>query len=103
VRSNSPRTSEQLFQENSFLYKLIRVVCQKESAFHVETGRGTNLVYPALDVCDEHFLGWPYLMPPKDISDAMGSKTLKDFEDEERAAWENAGVKSDESQTENSI
>jgi hypothetical protein len=89
----SPRTQEQLFEHNSFVYKLLRFICQPGSAFHIETALGTKLVYPAVEVCDEHFFGWPYLFVPKDITDAMGTKTLKDFEDEERAAWEKAGAK----------
>ena len=93
LRQNSPRTPEQLFQENAFTYKLLRYVCQQDSAFHIETGRGTNLVFPAVKVCDENFLGWPYLAIPKDIEVAMEAKTLEDFAEEERAAWRNAGVK----------
>ncbi len=88
-----PRTQEQLFDHNSRLFTMMRFICQPGSAFHIETALGTHLVYPAVEVCDENFLGWPYLLPPEDIADALGNKTLRDFEDEERAAWEKAGVK----------
>lgn len=88
-----PRTPEQLFHHNAFTYKLLRFICQVESAFHIETGRGSNLIYPAAEVCDESFLGWPYMMPPKDIEEAMSRKTLEDFENEEREAWEKAAGK----------
>ena len=100
LRPNSPRTPEQLFQENTFTYKLLRYVCQRESAFHIETGRGTNLVFPAVEVCDEDFLGWPYLATPTDIQEALGAKTLEDFEEDEREAWRRAGAKFDDSEPE---
>lgn len=86
-KSWSARTPEQLFQQNLFAFKLLRYICQEDSAFHIETGRGTELIYPATEVCDECFLSWPFLMTPDDVRDAIGRKSLKDFDEEELAAF----------------
>ena len=96
----SPRTTDQLYKVNCMVYRMLMFICQDNSEFYIQTGRGTDLIYPAIEVCDENFLGWPYMFPPKNVQEALGSKTLKDFEEEERAAWEKAGAKSDDSQPE---
>ena len=84
-----PRTPEALREENRFQFRLLRFICQKGSIFQVETGRGTILSFPATEVCDESFLGWP-AFAPQEIIDELGKKTLEDFEEESRAAWERA-------------
>jgi hypothetical protein len=84
-----PRTPEALRQENLWQFRLLRFVCQDGSIFQVETGRGSILTFPAREVCDESFLGWP-AFAPQEIIDELGSKTLEDFEEEARAAWERA-------------
>jgi hypothetical protein len=84
-----PRTPEALRQENLWQFRLLRFICQEESVFRVETGRGSILTFPAKEVCDESFLGWP-AFAPQEIIDELGKKTLEDFEEESRAAWESA-------------
>jgi hypothetical protein len=83
-----PRTQDALRQENVFVFRLLRFICQKGSVFHVETGRGTTLTYPATEVSDANFLGWPYIATPQDILNELGSKSLEDFEREFLAAFE---------------
>jgi hypothetical protein len=91
-RPNSPRTPEQLRHENLFTFKLLRLVCQPDSIFQIETGRGTLLQFPAAEVCDENFLHWPYIATPDEILKQLGSKSLEAFEADEQAAWQKAGA-----------
>jgi TIR domain len=88
-----PCTDEKLYEQNLFEYRVLRFICQADSAFRIETALGTQLTYPAVEVCDQFFLGWPILATPKDILNKLGSKTLKDFEDEERSGFEAAGAR----------
>jgi hypothetical protein len=89
----SPRTPEALKLENLRYFKLLRFICQPGSIFQIETGRGTLLRFPAAEVCDEHFLGWPYIATPDDIVKQLGAKTLEEFEADERAAWQSVGAR----------
>jgi hypothetical protein len=84
-----PRTPEALRQENRFEYRLLRFICQEGSVFQIETGRGTTLTFPAKEVCGDAFFGWPSFAP-QEILDELGTKTLKDFEEETRLAFEKA-------------
>jgi hypothetical protein len=87
-----PRTPEELREHNVFLFKLLRFICRPGSCFRIETGRGTVLTYPATEVCDGNFLHWPYIATPEDILKELGAKSLQDFDDETRAAFEKAGA-----------
>ena len=42
-----------------FTYNLLRNVCQPDSVFEVVTTREERLTFPAIEVCDNQFLGWP--------------------------------------------
>ncbi len=91
--ARSARTQEALYYENLFCYKLLRFICQEGSVFQVETGRGDILSFPAIDVCDASFLGWPFLATPDDILAEHGNKTLDDMLEEERKAMESVGAR----------
>jgi hypothetical protein len=85
------RTTEALREQNHFEFRLLRFICQEGSLFQIETGRGTALTYPARDVCGDEFLRWP-AFAPQSVLDELGSKTLEDFDEETRVAFENAGI-----------
>ena len=86
------RNQDDLDQENRMAFRILRFICQTDSVFRVETGRGTVLTFPALDVCDDEFLRWPVLGTPQNILDELKAKTLDDFMNETRAAFERSGV-----------
>lgn len=88
-----PRTVEQLYEQNLLAYRDLRFICQADSSFCIKTALGTQLTYPAVEVCDQFFLGWPILATPKEVLDKLGSKTISDFEEEERSAFEAAGAR----------
>jgi hypothetical protein len=90
---HSARTKEALKQDNIFAYKLLRFVCQKDSVFQLETGRGNKHDFPATKICDSNFLGWAFLATPNEILEEFQSKTVDDFVKEEREAFEKAGAK----------
>jgi hypothetical protein len=50
-------------------------------------------LFPAIEVCDANFLGWPHIASPKDIAEELGAKSHEDFDADERAAWEKVGDK----------
>ncbi len=61
-------------------YKVLRFVCQEQSKLCVETALGIVLTFPAIDVCDERFLFWPYLAVPDYIAEEFRDKSLADLE-----------------------
>lgn len=44
---------------DQFTFNLLRNVCQADSVFEIVTTREERFTYPATEVCDEGFLGWP--------------------------------------------
>jgi hypothetical protein len=62
-----------------FTHNLLRNVCQADSVFEIVTAREERLVYPAMNVCDEGFLGWPaHIIDEKnlDLSQTWSPGTL---------------------------
>jgi hypothetical protein len=54
---------------NKYLYNVLRNVCRLNSLFEVVTATGERLAYPAAEVCDEKFLGWPaYVIDEKSLA-----------------------------------
>jgi DNA-binding MarR family transcriptional regulator len=46
-------------RNSSYLYRILRNICQPDSMFEIVTAREERFIYQATEVCDEQFLGWP--------------------------------------------
>ena len=55
VGPQSDQKREHFRQNNLFAFQASSVHLPRGSAFHIETGRGTTLAYPATEVCGEAF------------------------------------------------
>jgi Putative DNA-binding domain len=84
-------TQQSLDDDNRMAFKILKFICQNDSTFIIETGRGTTLSFSAVEISDEHFLAWPFLVTPENILDELGSKTLEDFEEKTLAAFASFG------------
>ena len=81
--STSPKTEvnlDILKTKTRMEFIILRFVCQEQSKLCIETATGRLLTYPAVDVCGEHFLAWPYLSAPDYIEEEFRDKSLADLE-----------------------
>ncbi len=61
-------------------FRILRFVCQKESRLCIESARGNIYNFNSVDVCDEHFLAWPFLAAPPYIEEEFRNKSLAELE-----------------------